>query len=379
MAFVKQRGAGWQLRVSHRLLPRPFYHTFSSEQEAKNYGEQLERLLASGIIPQEFMAPAKAADDLLLTQVLTQFTAMSPGVTAFDKEMAGFLLNDKPIIGLRLSALTYRWVESYVSWLKSTERNLAPGSIRKRVGAIGRAMDWHIRRTTPDGVVPMVNVLRLLPKGYSTYTQADEGKARLDVERDRRLSVDETTRIEAALAGVKRDDRERALEPDDEFTLLFHVIVDTGLRLSEAFKLQTESIDLDKGIIRLAGSKGHRGQIKPRVVPLKRSLRERLMPWCRQRVGRLFSFWDGTPEDIRKASSRLSRRFSTLFDYAKVPDFTEHDMRHEATCRWFELRRPDGAWIFSEVEIARIMGWSSTKMGIKYASMRGEDLSSRLG
>ncbi len=379
MAYIKKRGDGWQLRVTHRLLPRIFYHTFASEVEAINYGETLERLLASGIVPQELLAPGPARDDPLLSQVLTQYLANSPGVTAFDNEVIGFLLSDKPVIGLRLSKLTYRWVESYVGWLKSTERNLAPGSIRKRVGAAARAMDWHIKRTTMDNAVPMANVLRLLPRGYASYSDADEGETRKDIERDRRLTPDDVARIESALAGVKREDRERALVPDEEMTLMFRLIVDTGLRLSEAYKLQVSDIDLERGIIRLAGSKGHRGQSKPRVVPLKRPLRDLLVPWCRQRVGRLFSFWDGSPETLRATSSKLSRRFGTLFDFAKVPNFTEHDLRHEATCRWFELRRADGAWVFSEVEIAKIMGWSSTRMAIKYASLRGEDLAARLG
>ena len=46
---------------------------------------------------------------------------------------------------------------------------------------------------------------------------------------------------------------------------------------------------------------------------------------------------------------------------------TEHDLRHEATCRWFELRALDGRWTFSDVEIARIMGWSNLAMVLRYA------------
>ena len=31
---VQQRGEKFQLRVTHRLLPRPFFHTFDTETEA---------------------------------------------------------------------------------------------------------------------------------------------------------------------------------------------------------------------------------------------------------------------------------------------------------------------------------------------------------
>ena len=53
-------------------------------------------------------------------------------------------------------------------------------------------------------------------------------------------------------------------------------------------------------------------------------------------------------------------------------------MLHEAACRWFELRN-DRGWVFSDIEICRVMGWKDTRMALRYASMRGEDLSSRLG
>jgi integrase len=92
----------------------------------------------------------------------------------------------------------------------------------------------------------------------------------------------------------------------------------------------------------------------------------------------LFSYWDGDPATKKKATRDLVQLFSRLFDYAKVEDFTEHDLRHEACCRWFELRGKGGRWMFSDVEICRIMGWSNYSMVLRYASLRGEDLAARL-
>ena len=43
-----------------------------------------------------------------------------------------------------------------------------------------------------------------------------------------------------------------------------------------------------------------------------------------------------------------------------------------------ELRDPRGGWAFSEIEICRIMGWTDTKMIMRYASIRGEDLAARM-
>jgi integrase len=379
MATVQQRGAAFQLRVRHKLLPRAFFATFDTQVEAKNYGEQLEAMLARGVVPQELLTVPAVVNDPLAYQIIRDYRMTSPALSDSDDVLFDVIVTDKPLIGLRLSGMTYRWVESYVAWLKSEEKNLSPSTIRKRIGALGRVIDWYIKRVTPDNAVPSVNALRMLPRGYSNYSKADARHApvRRDIRRNRRLSPDEAKRIDAVLAGEKREDRERIFTNDEAFVMLYKVIIDTGMRLFEAFRLRSDSIDLEKGLINVDGSKGHRGVIKTRFVPIKPVLREPLREWCNNRTGLIFPYWDGTKEMRDKTSNKLSRRFAGLFDYAKVNDFTEHDLRHEAACRWFELRNERG-WIFSEIEICRIMGWERTDMALRYASLRGEDLASRL-
>jgi integrase len=380
---ITARGPRHQLRVKHALLPKPFYFTFDTEVEARNYGEQLDSLLGRGVVPTELLAAApRGADDPLLIEVIRAYTKGAP-ITDSDDALLGMMLTE--LVGLRVSGLTYQWVDAYVRKLK-IDRNLAPGTIRKRVGALGRVVDWHLRRATPHGQMPPANALRLLPKGYSTYSRADasllapEQEVKLDQARDVRLSPEGEERILAALNGEKRPDRERPLAVDPAFLMLFRLILDTGLRLREAYRLRADQVDLAKGIIRVEGSKGHRGVIKPRTVPIKPALVKLLKSWCKGRIGLLFPFWTGDPSviELRRATARLSVRFGVLFDYAGVPDFTEHDLRHEATCRWVELRSARGGWVFSDIEICRIMGWTDTKMMLRYASLRGEDLAARM-
>lgn len=130
--------------------------------------------------------------------------------------------------------------------------------------------------------------------------------------------------------------------------------------------------------MKVDGSKGHRGVLKPRLVPLKPSLAVELEVFLRGKTGLVFPFWDGSLEGLRRATNRLSQRFTTLFQYAGLDDFTEHDLRHEATCRWVEMKGKDGHWMFGDVDLCRIMGWTDTRMLLKYASLRGEDLSARM-
>ena len=376
MASIQKRGERFQLRVKHKLLPRPFFFTFDTEDEARTYGSQLEALLKRGIVPQELLVKPQPVDDPLLTRVASDYSSQFP-VTRSDSALLSVVLPE--IVGVRLSGVTYRWVEQYVAELKR-KRNLAPGTIRKRVGLLGRVFDWHARRVHSSGAA-VANPFRLLPAGYSTYSREDSALVtpKQDVQRDRRLSEEEAERILAALGGKKRIDRERRFTDDAAFGLLYRLIVDTGLRLFEAYRLTVDRIDLQYNVIRVEGSKGARGARKPRVVPIKVLLREPLRAWCEGRSALVFPYWDGTEEGRPGATGRLSQRFRGLFTYAEVDDFTEHDLRHEAACRWFELRHHDGRWVFSDIEICRIMGWTDPRMALRYASLRGEDLSSRLG
>ena len=65
-------------------------------------------------------------------------------------------------------------VDRYVKDLKlKRSKPIAPSTIRKRIGVLGRVLDWHWRRVTPQGELPPANPLRLLPRGYSLYSQGE--------------------------------------------------------------------------------------------------------------------------------------------------------------------------------------------------------------
>lgn len=380
-ASIQERGGKFQLRIVHKILTKPFFGTYETRPIAEGVRDRLVSMFDQGIVPIDLLdAPPKAVDDPLVVQVIRSYRE-AVHLTESDQSVLSLVALD--VVNLRMSGLDFMWADAWVKRLK-LERNIAPSTIRKRVGSLARCVDWHQRR---KGDVGARNPLRLLPRGYSVATPVEAqallaaGKdVKRDVTRDRRLSAEEVERIEDALKGIKRSDRERALAIDPAFTLLFYLILDTGLRLFEAYRIQVGKIDLTRRLISVDGSKGHRGQIKPRVVPLKGVLVDRLRVALdgRDKGDLLFPFWNGSPEHRIKATRNLGHRFKVLFDYARVTDFTEHDLRHEATCRWIELRDRSGRWAFSDMEICRIMGWKDTRMLLRYASLRGEDLADRL-
>ena len=400
MASIQETKNGkFQVRIKNKVLPKPLFFTFDSRDEAVAYADNATAMLKQGIVPQVLLdlsvekQQAVDASSPLLVQVVRSYVDAAP-VAESDAKLLYIMLPE--LVGLRVVDVTVKWVEGYVLDLKTGRenmpcalgrkaKNLAPGSIRKRVESLARVLDWHWRRETPAGGAAPPNPLRSMPRGYSVYTAA-EGKAaekkglkaKKDVQRDRRLLPAEEVRVTRVLQGERLDGMAAALAPDAEMLMLFRLILSTGMRLQEAYMLRVDQVDFGRGLIAVEGSKGHRGAAKPRSVPMLPALAAQLRAWCDGRAGRLFAFWDGTPEGRPRTSVLLTTRFIKLFERAGVPDCTEHDLRHSACCAWFELRAPDGRWVFSDVEICKIMGWSNYAMILRYASLRGEDLVARL-
>ena len=219
MASVQPRAGGkFQLRVVHKLLAKPFFHTFEgegAEQAARDYGHQLEALLARGVVPAELLAPAERVmgADPMLAEVIGDYQRLAP-VTDSDDELLVPIRTE--VQGARVSDVSMLWAEAYIGRLKAADRPrgpMAPGSIRKRVGALARVLDWHYHRAVgdrKDAKLP-VNVLRLLPRGYSLYTKSEvdalpdgRGHARRP---DSRLPVAGSRRGEALGRAGRREAR----------------------------------------------------------------------------------------------------------------------------------------------------------------------------
>lgn len=183
------------------------------------------------------------------------------------------------VAGVRIGGVTYLWAEAYVRSLRERKNKPAPGTLRKRASALAGALDWYFigeQPKQPKGTPMPVDVLRLLSDGYSLY----EDNTVVDVQRDLCLGPGDEEKLQAAMNGVKREDRERPWGNDLAFTMLFDLIVDSGLRLRDAYWSRVSDLGGARGILRVNGTKWHGGAAKPRVVPLKRALREKLMAWC---------------------------------------------------------------------------------------------------
>lgn len=386
MATVRMTKAGlWEVDLRSKLLPRRRSFTFDDETQARDFARRCDEYLKRGVVPPALAESKAPAISGLLGPVILAF--LKTGQVA-PTEVAVHNALFAEVGGTPLAQLNYAWCEEWVRKLKA-EKNLAPGTIRKRVQALAKVIDWYIKQT-PGALAG--NPLRLLPKNYSAYSQADaqlvqamDGQVKHDVTRDRRFKPGEEERLMAVLSGDKHPERERGISDPAGMRMLLLIILDTGARLREAYTVLRRYVDLDARVLTVRQSKVRGGKVVYRRIPLRPRLHAELTAWLQAHPGQpddpLLPFWDGSWEEegLKRLTGRLSARFSALFDQAQMPDFVEHDLRHEATCRWLEMRDASGHWVFRDQEINRIMGWSPrSPMAQRYASFRGEDLVARL-
>lgn len=386
MATKRSKGSKWEYVVKRaKLLPKPLYFVFDNEAEGDAYVAALEALLDKGVVPTELLPSAETIALLaeLIQEYLTNNAVASSDVKVLNVIYAR--IGRTPI-----KSINYAWVEKWIMDMKQ-QLNLAPGTIRHHVGALGRCFDYAGRRNL---VSLVINPIRQLPKRYAQYTAKDEAMttafnsehtSREDIERDRRLGADEEERIRKVMNRVIVAKRERPLEMRFQAAteLLYDLALETAMRMREMYSLTLDQVDLPRRTIFLDRTKnGNKRQVplsSVAVLKIQEYMRHvedgsRNMAGFDFRAGRLFPWWDGAldEESLIRLTSKLSAHFRTITVAADVRDFRFHDLRHEATSRLFERTS------LSEFEIMKITGHSSTRMLRRYANLRGSDLAGKL-
>ena len=367
MATKRWKGGAWEYKVQRAgVLPRAVYLRFDDEAEGDVYVRRLEALLDRGVVPDE-LVDRKRPSTLLRDGVRAYLAAQH--VSDSDREYLR-IVRDRMPAGLELRAVTFAWATEWITRLKR-EDNLSPSTIRHHVGSLARALDWIAAK----GDLPL-NPLRLLPKGYATYTPEDgreatrnEGFVKADTERDRRLHAGEDEAIREIMHGAKPKGRQRPLEMrhGDRLELLYDMALESAMRMREMYTIDVAQVDIKRRTIFLDKTKNG----DKRQVPITSVLRARLkasMPAS----GLLFPWWDGRDESLKATTTLLSRQFDRIFSAAGCADLHFHDLRHEATSRLFERTK------LSDLEIAKITGHRNLRSLSRYANLRASNLAARL-
>lgn len=367
MATKRWKNGKWEFTVRRAgLLPKPRSFRFADEDEGDRYIRRLEALLDRGEVPEELID--RGSPSPRLREHVRKYLA-SQHVSSSDRACLNNAVGRLPA-ELELRDMTFAWATAWVSRMKR-EDNLSPSTIRHHVGALARCLDW----LAVGGWLPM-NPLRLLSRGYAMYTPEDgrlarenEGKAKSDEERERRLQPGEEDRIRAVLGGGKPVGRQRplALRHADALRVLFDLALETGMRMREMYTIDRAQVDLEASTIFLDKTKNGDKRQVPLTSVAKNLLRAFMPP-----SGLVFPWWDGTEKSLPRTTSRLSRQFGRIFSAAECVDLRFHDLRHEATSRLFERTS------LSDTEVAKITGHKDPRMLRRYANLRASTLAEKL-
>jgi integrase len=340
MAHIRQRKSGsWEITIRGHGLPKPLHASADTELEARAWAREMEAKLAAGIVPEE-LAPVWAKPGWSVSRWLGEYEA-SGHPSASDRPLLPMIV--RRFHGQPLDGLKPRLISEWVAEMK--QARLTPGSIRKRVGALARALDVAVHRE-----LLAVNVARLLPRNYAAYGAAD-GEPVTDTARDRRLEPGEEARILAVIGD------------DADWRRLFVLALETAMRLSELYTLEAHQVDLPRRTIFLDKTKNG----DKRQVPLSSVALAALADVSRD--GLLFPFFDG---DRRKTTLRLGYHWRRIAEAAGCHRLHFHDLRHEATCRLFERTT------LTDTQISLITGHRDPRMLRRYANLRGSDLAEKL-
>jgi integrase len=417
MAYKRRRDhiIEWTVK-SKEHLAKPIFITLNLEKETQPdrwaqreaemdaYVEHLEALVRLGQVPEEFHEQLKKFT--FIGDVIGGFLK-SGYVPSSDVACLNVLYARIGTIALR--NVDYAWVETWIDSMKQFH-NLAPSTIRHHVGALARCFDWASRKKIAGLVI---NPIRLLPKRYATYTEADRrqletrnaearkagGAGRAiprENERDRRLAAEEEKEIRRLLEGGRprhRDGgyRERALAAEyrPAHQCMFDLALESAMRMKEMYSLGVDQVDIGSRTIFLEKTKnGSKRQVPLTTVAIAALNRyyeavtanDPSMGGFTFDGGMLFPFWTPDPQQrpemdrlaFRKISSRLSVMWGNLFEAAGAEDLHFHDLRHEATARLFIRTR------LRDTEIAKITGHKDMRMLARYANLRASELADML-
>lgn len=214
-------------------------------------------------------------------------------------------------------------------------RKYAASTRRKWFYTLKKLLDWHAARHNYILPANLYNDLEI-PAAWAQ-------------ERERRLEPGEEERLASAAATGYTN---RA-----EWPLLIGFALETAMRAQELLKAEWRHADLGKRNLRIPKENSKTG--RGRDIPLSK----RAVAILKELRG------DGKPADARifwpwQDSNILARGFRRLCHRAGIDDLKIHDLRHEATSRFFERGKLDS------VLIKKITGHESMDTLSRYFQLR---------
>lgn len=179
-------------------------------------------------------------------------------------------------------------------------------------------------------------------------------------ERNRRFSNKETRALFRSIYLTSQNKKNEM-----RVTVLF--ALETACRIGEMLKLKWKNVNVDERSITFIAEDTKTRQT--RRIPIT-SVARNILKWIARHHGnnpedRVFKFW-------HLNEHHLSRQFQICCGRAGITDIRWHDLRHEATSRFFETTT------LTDMEVALITGHKTMDMLKRYTHLRPSTIVSKL-
>jgi integrase len=327
MATIEKRGQFWRVKVRRAGLPAQT-RTFDSKTLAQQWARGVESEIDKGIV-----VDRRVAQRLSLAEILERYRhEVTPSKRgAADENLRLKAMAQRPFARIRTSALT----SSHLAAYRDERLKVVSGAIVNReFSVLSHAIDTARREWDVYLPTNPCTLVRRPPQGRP---------------RDRRLQGDEEQRLLAACRGARNK-------------WLAHFValaIETGMRRGELLGLSWDNVDLERRTAFLPVTKNG----ESRGVPLSSRAVTVLRGLPASSSGRVFG--ELTPLALRQSFNRATRR-------AGITGLRLHDLRHEATSRFFEKG-------LNVMEVASVTGHKTLQMLKRYTHLSVTDLATRLG
>ena len=340
MASFQKRSGSWRAVVKRKGFDR-ITRTFDTKSEAEAWARLIESEIDRGIF-----VSRQEAENTTLSEALDRYereiTSKQKGSVRYAsliRVIKRSVLAKRSLASIQGKDLAeYRDIRSKV---------VAAQTILHELSIISRLFNTAIKEWGMAGLVNPVNQIR---------------KPERPAGRDRRLLPGELDRILSASESLILTD-------------IVRFAIETGMRRSEIAGMTWEMVDLKKRTVTLLETKNG----EKRIVPLSTEAVRILSGLLRRIDGKV---WGMEPDSITQAFVRAVSRARKAYekeceeknekpDPAYLVDLTFHDLRHEATSRFFEKG-------LNPMQVAAITGHKTLQMLKRYTHLKAEDLAEML-
>lgn len=326
MATFRKRRGKWQVQIRRQGQP-PLSRTFVLQADASAWARLIEAKQDRGDGVVDTRPLRSTTIDALLERYLTTVTVRKRGA---DIEAIRIkCLRRTELARLSLAAAT---PDRFAAYRDRRLAEVSSATVRKEMALLRHLFriarqEWNL----PLAVNPLADLQAPAP-----------AKART-----RRLSPEESERLTVALKGL----RSRTMRALIQFAL------ETGMRRSELAKCRWTHIDCSARTLLIPNTKTDIA----RTIPLSSAALATLDALGRNADGLIFPV---TTNAIKLAWQRVR-------NWARMPDFRFHDLRHEAISRFFEHG-------LSVPEVALISGHRDVRMLMRYTHLKAETVAAKL-